>query len=81
MPGNDVGTWEYANDIVENEAVPKRLHHVLNWRGSQGWELVSLTPRVKSFMGSSQGGDVVAVFKRPGLGPFDASLAEPPPAY
>jgi hypothetical protein len=50
----------------------------LNWRGSQGWELVSFAPRVKSVISGSQGGDMVEVFKGPGLGSFDEKVAIPP---
>jgi hypothetical protein len=73
--------WEYAVDLIQNRGAEVTLRHFLNWRGSEGWELVSLAPRVKPFMGEVQGGDLIAVFKRPGLGKFDAKVVEPPLAY
>ncbi len=74
----DVEQWEYAFNVVSNQDVEQTLRHVLNWRGSQGWELVSLSPRVKPVIGGLQGGDMIAVFKRRGLGSFNHDLAEPP---
>lgn len=71
--------WEYATDVVGNAEMP-RLRHVLNWRGSEGWELVSLAPRVKPVIGAMQGGDFVLVFKRHGLGSFDLAVVHPPEA-
>lgn len=73
--------WEYVVEIVDNSGAGGTLRNLLNWRGSEGWELVSLAPRVKPFMGQLQGGDMFAVFKRPGVGKFDPGMAEPPPAY
>jgi hypothetical protein len=35
---------------------------------------------VKSAIGGITGGDLFAVFKRPGLGFFDPKIAEDPPA-
>jgi hypothetical protein len=74
----NVETWEYLTELVDNAVVVTRLRHLLNLRGSEGWELVSFSARVKPVMGGTQGGDLVAVFKRPGLGPFDRDIAEPP---
>jgi hypothetical protein len=54
--------WEYKVELVDP--------YLLDWRASQGWELVSLAPRVKPVIGGMRGGDVVAVLKRPRLGPF-----------
>jgi hypothetical protein len=73
-----VDAWEYRVDVIDNTEITARLRHVLKHRGSQGWELVSLAPRVKPFLGQQQGGDMIAVFKRPGLGSFDLGVAEPP---
>ena len=71
--------WEYLVQLVDNTDMNSgRLQHVLNWRSSQGWELVSLAPRVKPVMGQLQGGDVMAVFKRAGVGSFDPNMVEPP---
>jgi hypothetical protein len=71
-------TWQYVYDIIENSELNKRLPHVLNWRGSEGWELVSLGPRMDAVLGGAQGGDLIAAFKRPGVGAFDPSLADLP---
>jgi hypothetical protein len=70
--------WEYKVDLVENTGAESKLRHILNARGAQGWELVSLAPRVKPVLGQLQGGDLLVVFKRPGLGKFDADIADPP---
>jgi hypothetical protein len=71
-------TWEYKVELVDNTGAEKRLRNVLNARGAEGWELVSLAPRVKSAIGSVTGGDLFAVFKRPGVGTFDPEIADPP---
>jgi hypothetical protein len=73
--------WEYKVDLIENTGADVKLHHVLNCRGSEGWELVSLAPRVKSVIGSSQGGDMIAVFKRRGVGSWDPKQVEVPAAF
>jgi hypothetical protein len=76
MDDETVPPWEYLTELVHNVGAPKRLQHLLNWRGSDGWELVALTPRVKAeFMMNNLGGDMLAIFKRPGLGKFDKSAA------
>jgi hypothetical protein len=69
---------EYKVELIDNTGAEKRLRHILNARGAEGWELVSLAPRVKSAVGSLTGGDLFAVFKRSGLGAFDAEIADPP---
>ena len=60
--------WEYKVELVVNTGAEQTLHHVLNARGAEGWELVSLAPRVKPVIGQLQGGDLLAIFKRPGAG-------------
>ncbi len=70
--------WEYKVELVGNTGADQTLRHVLNARGAQGWELVSLAPRVKPVIGQLQGGDLLAVFKRPGVGAFDPDIADPP---
>lgn len=70
--------WRYTYSIIENSELAKRLRHVLNWRGSEGWELVNLSPMVKPFLGESQGGSVIVTFRKPGLGEFDPNIADPP---
>jgi hypothetical protein len=73
--------WEYKVELIENTGADVKLHHVLNRRGSEGWELVSLAPRVKSAMGGIQGGDMIAVFKRQGVGTWDPKQVEPPGVF
>jgi len=70
--------WEYKVELILHAGAEKTLRHVLNARGAQGWELVSLAPRVKPVIGQLQGGDMLAVFKRPGTGAFDPDIADPP---
>jgi hypothetical protein len=69
-------TWEYVCEIIDNAEAATCLPHLLNWRGSEGWELVSLAPRVKPVLGGTQGGDMVAAFKRPGTGALDPNTAQ-----
>jgi hypothetical protein len=70
--------WEYKVDLISNTGAEQRLRHVLNARGADGWELVSLAPRVKSAVGNITGGDLFAVFKRPGVGKFDPDVVDTP---
>jgi hypothetical protein len=78
VASRSVDQWEYKVEVIDNTGAERRLASVLNLRGSEGWELVSLAPRVKSAIGNLTGGDLFAVFKRPGVGKFDRDLAEPP---
>jgi hypothetical protein len=60
--------WEYRVETVKNPDV-KELRSVLNRIGSEGWELVSMTTTVKTWINVT-GNDLVFVFKRPGLGEY-----------
>lgn len=63
--------WRYHAIIIPNTSSPGAIASQFNSLGADGWELVSFAPRVKSVVGGLSGGDLIAVFKQPGLGAFD----------
>lgn len=67
MPVTGVGPWEYRVEKFLNPEV-ERMRNDLNRVGAEGWELVSLSSTVKKV--AAIGNEMVAVFKRPGLGKF-----------
>jgi Domain of unknown function (DUF4177) len=69
--------WEYRVEPVKH-LDPSRLQHILNWLGSEGWELVGLTHRVKGVsITAGRDWDTLAILKRPGRGAFDSKVTTP----
>lgn len=71
--------WEYHVETIHNTQFGD-LPHTLNYRGADGWELVSMVSRIKPALGELTGGDVTAVFKRPGRGSWDPARIYDPSA-
>lgn len=68
--------WEYRVITFKNPQV-KAMEQVLSGFGVAGWELVSFSTTVKTWVNLS-GNDLVAVFKRPMSEPPDPDF-EPQP--
>ena len=61
--------WEYRVETVKNPDV-KSIGNWMNRLGAEGWELVSMSTTVKTWLNVT-GNDIVLVFKRRGLGEFE----------
>lgn len=66
----DSTQWEYRVETVKNPEVGS-LQDRLNRLGAEGWELVSSTSTVKTWVNLS-GNDLVLTFKRQGVGEYTA---------
>lgn len=65
--------WEYAVHAVKNFQVAG-LHRTLDRYGRGGWELISMTTTVKTWVNLT-GNDLVLVFKRPTDTPADLTIS------
>lgn len=62
----DAVRWDYRVITFKNYEVDSMQHDLNEW-GRAGWELVGLSTTVKK-IGTLLGNDLIAVFKRPGVG-------------